>query len=93
MIFKRKKDASLEIAEKLKELDEEKRVKALINIDERDIETYDMLREEEIFSDKDLKDIFLFAAALGFKTNNRLQIIKKHPLFRTSYLTKRDWAI
>jgi len=61
-------------------------------IDDEDKELYEKIRNE-IFKNKDNKDLFLFAMAKGFKVHKRSPLQKKFGFVRTEYLLPQDRAL
>lgn len=68
----------------------------VIDIDEKDREAYDRLKEsEEVFRNLDWKDVFIIAMGLGLYKGLRKPIQKRHSggFFRGSFLREEDEAL
>lgn len=66
-----------------------------INIDKGDRSLYQKVVDENIlqFKEKDRKDQFLFAMAIGFANRVRRPLATKEGFFRTEYLRPEDEAL
>jgi len=65
-----------------------------VYISTEDREKYEKLKREISFlSDKDAKDLFLFAFVYGVRFNSKKALTKKEGYFRTEYLKDADKAL
>lgn len=65
-----------------------------VYISTEDREKYEKLKKEISFlSDKDAKDLFLFAFVYGVRFNSKKALTKKEGYFRTEYLKDADKAL
>jgi len=62
-------------------------------IDKDDKASYEHLKEESMFADKDNKDVFIMAMVYGYSRKESTAIDRKHGYVRTSYLNDEDWAL
>lgn len=64
-----------------------------IHIDKKDRELYEVLKSEEIFKDRENKDLFVISMAYGFKNRIKEGIEKKEGFVRVEYLSGWDLAL
>lgn len=64
-----------------------------IYVDKDDKELYEKIKEEEIFQDRENKDLFIIAMAYGFKHQVKRKLDKKEGYLRTEYLKREDWGL
>jgi len=63
-------------------------------IDNNDKDLYRRLKEQvNLFSDRDNKDMFIFAVCYGFKNDFRKSLSSKFGFVRAEYLKEDDWAL
>ncbi|MBI5002095.1 hypothetical protein HZC31_01805 [Candidatus Woesearchaeota archaeon] len=63
------------------------------NLDKENQDDYKKIQKTDFFKGKDLKDIFIFSMALGFKYGMRQKVPKKYPLINASVSRKETWLI
>jgi dnd system-associated protein 4 len=62
-------------------------------IEKADRELYNEIKGEDMFSGKDTRELFIIAAAFGFKNKIRKSFQNREGYVRTEYLTGKDKAL
>lgn len=62
-------------------------------VDKKDLELYKRSKSEDMFRDKDNKDLFILAMAYGYKNNVKRALEAREGYVRTEYLKAEDLAL